>query len=225
MPKQRGERIIERTNHTPELYTVAFGSVIDRPEVRTILDVGAGDSTFAESRSPGQCVTRVDKDYGRSAPEGGDYISCDITSGIPRDPETFDTAISSFLMQHLTPDEQAAAIVEMLRVTKKYHGEYSGVIGLYPVFNPDSLHALIHEHGLGNEMRLERSKKLNDTIKLRKLECETLWIANARDPEQTVELATMIAKTGSFYRRRKLKDWPRQLGMRATNDPTSRVNV
>ncbi len=228
MSERSRSHLIERTNHTAVLYNEAFGRVINSPQVNSILDVGAGDSDFAQKRrdNNGQQVIRLDADYGRSAPQGDDWLS-DQAEKMSLADSTVDVAISAFMMQHLSAEEQAAAITEMLRVTKPHETGDTGLVGIFPVYRTKKLYDTIHRDSLHRELIPDlNDESFRGSIQLKKLQNPTLWIVNRpRTKEQIDHLVGSLVATQCFNRRRKMRDRARQIGMRAVGDPTRRVVI
>ncbi len=211
---------IERTNHSSQLYGAAFGRIIDQPTSQLIVDIAAGDADFADARAArGQRVIRVDRDYGRVAPKGTDWVADDARN-LSLDTATSDVTVSAFLMQHLSDEDQARAIAEMLRITKPYDGSAQGVVGLFPVYRPDRLQAALDAAHLDEDafIMFDDERFASTSIRDRKLAMPTLWIPNQGDPEMREKLIRTIAESGALSRRRTIADMARKAMMRANGD-------
>lgn len=200
-------RVIERTAHDYELYKAAFGQVIDNDQIETIADIGAGDADFAyRTGLEGKMVSRIDADYAKTPPEGGDWYPYDATdmSNVPDN--QYDAVISSFMMQHMSSLDQERAIEEMVRISKS--GESNkGLIGIFPVYKPKKLAHLLAESGFTDALEARVvgnwSRFSDSSIELRRLGYDTLWI-HKRDSltlERTHEIAQIVGESGALYRR------------------------
>ena len=222
---EKPKRIIERTNHTSGLYGAAFDRVLSNDNVHVVLDVAAGDSSFAQElkRHAGKRVIRVDRDYARQAPEGDDWLADDATALSLQD-KSVDVAVSAFMLQHLTPDEQRKAIAEMLRVARPYEDGAIGIIGLFPVYRPSKLQKSLEKSGFGGRVAMTTDYDAFERLPIAegKLEGPTFWIPNWQDAsrETQTELINAIVESGAFYRRTTLTDLARRVYMAHTGNPT-----
>lgn len=195
---------IERTNHSYELYKAAFGGVIRADAVTTIVDVGAGNSPFAEvySQRSGKRIVRVDPDYAVTPPTGKDWLA--NTGQDMKLPSGFsDATVSAFLMQHLNPDEQKAVAQEMLRVTTEFDGDTRGVVGIFPLYKPEKLARLLSREGFcdGSDFTIYSDEQaFNTSIETRKLILPTLWIPKKHTVDRQAILLETIARSGALCR-------------------------
>ncbi len=209
---------IERTSHTPGLYHAAFGQFISREIASSVLDVGAGDSNFAQTArdATGQRVARVDSDYATDPPDGIDWHGVDVRDLSHFYGDPFDVTISSFLMQHLSPEDQAKAIQEMVKVTMPSDGKI-GHIGIFPVYKPNSLRKLLSKNGFEDVALVFEANDTFDkgSILLRKLAYDTLWIQNNKHltPERREALASLIGQSDTLSRKATLRDLARRAFM------------
>lgn len=217
------KRLVERTHHSPYLYAAAFGRVVHSRGVETVVDVAAGDSEYAASRViSGQRVIRVDRDYGRVAPRGDDWLAASAEK-MPFEDGSVDAVISAFLMQHLSPEQQTKAISEMLRIAKPYRvGENRGFVGLYPVYDYRKMEDKLKRTGFWDQIGLATDFDAFDGMPLdeRRLKYPTLWIPKwqSMDADERQSLVRAAVESGAFYRRRTAADVARQLAMRAAGD-------
>ena len=212
------ERKIERTSRSAEFYRGVFGEFIAPGNVESILDVGAGDASFAEEVVPatGQRITRVDRDYADDPPTGQDWHVADARD-LSEFYDTFDVTISAFMMQHMSPDEQAVALREMIRTTKVCHAGpdgYAGHVGICPVYKPDRLRKQLSEAGFYLSTAVVDNISQEDIILDRKKASiySTLWIErdDGMTDDRAAELAEVVAGTGALSRRTTLRDLARR---------------
>ncbi len=218
--------LIERTDHTPHLYEAAFGHIVNQPSVDTVIDVAAGDSRFAIEKSArtGKRIIRVDSDYARVEPQGADWLPDDARH-LSLEDGVSDATISAFLMQHLSVVDQQQAIAEMLRVTKPFDGEASGVVGLFPVYNARRVQEALDAAGFDEQAFVMEDTEVFDsgTIAERKLTRPTLWIPNRGTPAEQAELIRAVTESGGLTRRKTVLDLARKARMRAAGD--SRIKL
>jgi len=225
---KKPKRIIERTDHSSGLYRAAFDRFIGQSEVSTILDVAAGDSPFAEDMvsHTGKRVIRIDRDYARHEPKGGDWEAGDATA-LPLEDDSVDVAISAFMMQHLTPDEQRRALAEMLRVVRPYTDGRVGAVGIFPLYKPKKLAELIQKNDLEGKLAITVDYDAFERLPIaeRKLEQPTLWIPNwqGASVEEQSRLIAAIVESNALYRRTTLRDIARRAVMAHTGNPTVRL--
>jgi len=222
---EKPKRIIERTDHSSGLYQAAFDRVIGQDDVHIILDVAAGDSPFAVevSRHTDKRVIRVDRDYARRAPEGDDWLAEDATD-LSFEDDSVDVAISAFMMQHLTPEEQQKVLTEMLRVVRPYTDGAVGVVGLFPVYKPSKLEDTLKKAGLSDKVAMSTDYEAFERLSIaeKKLEQPTLWIPNLSGMSDADKRALVgsIVESGAFYRRTTLADLARRAMIARTGDAT-----
>lgn len=209
---------IERTNHPTELYMAAFRGVIRADAVTTIVDVGAGNSPFAEvySQRSGKRIVRVDPDYAVTPPTGKDWLA--NTGQDMKLPSGFsDATVSAFLMQHLNPDEQKAVAQEMLRVTTEFDGDTRGVVGIFPLYKPEKLARLLSREGFcgGSDFAINSDEQAFNTtsIETRKLILPTLWIPKKHTVDRQAILLETIARSGALCRADTIADLARHVLM------------
>lgn len=129
---------IQRTNHTSFFLSKVYGEVLHG--LKNVADFGAGNSLFLphlQASGMVENITRIDSDYINLAPPQpgvGSVISGDARY-CPQIPnESHDATISSFLLQHLSSEDQYAVLKEMLRVTKSSECDTSGIVMIYPIY-------------------------------------------------------------------------------------------
>lgn len=223
---------IERTAKSATLYRKVFGEILDPKNATSILDVGAGDSPFAEKAATiGQTVIRVDSDYARRPPSGEGWVAANATD-LSAFEGQYDVSVSAFMMQHLSTDDQAAAIEGMIRATKKQPAEGSqleGVAAIYPVYKPAKLKKAIREnrlddfvfvHSTGLENTAEHVPISEDHLK----GLVTLYVVNdARLGNEDIRfIAELIADSDALYRRTTARDIARRVFMRSGVTKVSR---
>lgn len=212
------EKLIERTNHSDAIYEAAFGAVLNAPGIDVIADIGAGDSTFAASRKArDQTVIDVDKDYAVRPGRGELMVTSDATA-IALNDQSVDAAISCFLMQHLSPDQQIAALAEMIRITKKSEDEV-GFIGLYPVYADLRLERVLEPYraytGIAFAENEFSTRIARPGIAGHRLEYPTLWIKRTEDTDREGDsLIKAIVESGALNRSTTLMDVGRRALMR-----------
>lgn len=149
MKHEKDPSRVPRTANGYDLALAAFGPRMS--ESLSVADIGAGDSTVAEKLMSFGCdVVRYDAQYADNPPQGcAPYEAADVRDlrDLVAD-ETFDTTISSCMMQHLQHGngDASRAIQEMIRITKKQHADNtmtSGNIMIYPVWRPKKLELIL----------------------------------------------------------------------------------
>lgn len=150
-PKNSPNTRIERTNHTPYSLEKVYGERLHG--IDSLIGFGEGNSAYLPyllKKGNVTNETRLDADYGKRLPihpDIGEVLSADARycPEIPTD--RFDVAISSYLLQHLSSEDQVRAMAEMLRVTRPNRGidDKGGIIMIYPVFRPAQLMAILAE--------------------------------------------------------------------------------
>lgn len=221
------ESLIPRTDHSAELYREAFSSELIGA-VKSIADIGAGDSDFHASVLPNQTVLRIDRDYAQLAPVGGNYLAADATdmSSVPS--ESVDMTVSAFMFQHLPKKSGAVAqaLREMVRITRPAVANAragKGYIQVYPVYRPEKVWSLLEKYpelrghaGLSpaaDEDKLTERGFPGDTLMIRKDE--------GLDEDALDRFAEALDKTDALRRRTP------HLGAlgRMMIDGTNRINV
>ncbi|HCR55883.1 TPA: hypothetical protein DIV49_02825 [Candidatus Saccharibacteria bacterium] len=220
------DRIIERTDHSWANLNAAFGAVLEEHPSARVLDVGAGDSDFAEvSIDGGRSVARLDPDYATNPPAGQDW-HVGSAEAIPFPDKSFDAVISAFLMQHLSPEQQAEAIREMIRVTVPHSEESLGAVGIYPVYQESKLDRQLARDGLSHmvvqRLNYEAFERLPIGVKRK---YPTIWIPHTTllDGDTIDRLSRSIAESGALNRRQNLRDIGRRMVMRSQQTNISHV--
>ncbi len=118
------------TDRGIEHYEAVFGKEAVSGKGLT-LDLAAGFSSFAEEINDDKTkVVRLDATYGEERPDNPRGAVAGLVQSIPFENDTFDRVISSFMMQHLKPEDMAGALREMIRVTKP-----GGDVMVFPLMN------------------------------------------------------------------------------------------
>lgn len=128
-----------RTNHSNSLHIGAFGERLEVADI--VLDVGAGDSEFAECRRRiARRVISLDPQYAIEAPANSkDAVAGDGRS-LPLRDEVVDATISMLMMRQLPhgSGDISSAIGEMIRVTKSFSSYgHAGTVSIFPVYHPE----------------------------------------------------------------------------------------
>lgn len=213
------QKKIERTNKSAAFYRRVFGEVIASDNVQTILDVGAGDSDFAESVvQQGKSVERIDFDYATNPPVGENWEAADATDlGDFRG--KYDVVVSSFMMQHLDQKDQAKALQEMIGATVNNEG-YRGVTAVYPVYKGNKLREQLEKAGF-SDVAIVADTGANSAVELSLQEehlavYSTLYIVNNKelDDERKKTLTELIATSNALTRRKTMRDMARRAFMK-----------
>jgi len=111
---------IARThNRGIEDYQRYFGNEVGKAH-ELILDIGAGDSPFAEQvkNSPDHQATviRLDPGYGHDSPTNTEHSVAAFGEALPFKNGSFERITSSFMFQHLEPDRAGLVSEEIMRV-------------------------------------------------------------------------------------------------------------
>ncbi len=118
-----------RTNRGVKHYKAVFGPEL-AAKSGAILDVAAGDSDFAEVlHKDGKRVVRLDANYAEDLPEYDVDAVAGLAEHMPFDDGEFSEVLSSYLMEHVNPEDVITVLREMLRVT-----EPGGVVRIYPCY-------------------------------------------------------------------------------------------
>jgi ubiquinone/menaquinone biosynthesis C-methylase UbiE len=115
------QTVIRSDNRHLSAYQKFFGSEIGKGN-ELILDMGAGDSHFAQeiqdSQEHNARVIRLDADYANNPPaDSRDTVAASATQ-LPFNDNTFDKVVSSWMMLHIPRAVGQEALKETLRVTK-----------------------------------------------------------------------------------------------------------
>lgn len=110
-----------RSGRDSRLYNEKFGYTPSNLADKTILDVGSGDSNFAETaRDAGARVVRLDADYRNVPPRDPHNAIGGLAQELPFQDEAFDEVVSYGSFLWVRGDEGLnAAVGEALRVTKE----------------------------------------------------------------------------------------------------------
>ncbi|MEO7905283.1 MAG: class I SAM-dependent methyltransferase [Candidatus Saccharimonadales bacterium] len=221
--------IIERTKHGVQLLQGAFDAVLNRPDVAVVLDVGAGDTEYADFRQKNynQDVVRADPDYAYDPPEGESMFvndsACDLSSF---EADTFGAVISSFMMQHLSKDDQRAALYEMIRVAAGEQDGQFGYIGIYPVYDERKMQNVLRPLDVdAGVVAYDNQYAAKGAIAVKALEFPTLWIKKSPDltPEIQAVMVDAIVQSGALDRRKGISDRRRRKAM--VQSGSNRVEV
>jgi SAM-dependent methyltransferase len=219
-----------RTDHGYGSYEGAFGDIIG--DARTIADVGAGDGTFAkEAAWRGKDVLRIDPTYAAQPPQGGNYLAADARdmSEVPDD--SFEVAVSAYVLQHIEHGNGDAANVvkEMVRITERtdrVNGD-KGYVAIFPVWRPERLREQL---ALGNFSDVAavgflggRGAEDTDAHPVGRLErrnLPTLVIRKtaALTDERLGELADAIERSRGLTKKRTLGDMARKAIISTTGE-------
>jgi len=129
----KGLESVRRTARNFQHYVTVFGYGEDGTRLAglDVLDVGAGDSDFAqtvnESETIGGLVTRVDPKYKEQPPLYGELAEAAFVQNLPFPDDSFDEVISSWALFYLTEGSREA-FREMLRVVRP-----GGKVKIFPV--------------------------------------------------------------------------------------------
>ncbi|MFZ2544781.1 MAG: class I SAM-dependent methyltransferase [Candidatus Saccharimonadales bacterium] len=217
------QRKIERTGRSVAFYKKVFGDVIAPENTKTILDVGAGDSSFANNvRQLGQSVTRVDMDYINDPPEGTNWIPADATN-LEAFRSQYDVVISVFMMQHLNREDQSKALENMIEATVERNDDsfgYQGVVGIYPVYKSEKLRALIDSSGFyGRAVVVDTAAPSMVQLSIKEqanAAYSTLLIVNddTMNESRKRDLAMIVASSDALTRRTTISDIARRAFMK-----------
>lgn len=115
------ENVVRSRNRDLVQYKLFFGEEIGKLDER-ILDLGAGDSKFAEeidqSSEHAAKVTKVDLDYLFTPPQNHERAVAASAASLPFVDNSFDTVVSSWMFLHLPREVSKSALNETLRVVK-----------------------------------------------------------------------------------------------------------
>lgn len=121
-----------RTNRDASAYEKYFGFTLESLRGQRILDVGAGDSTFAQqARVHGAHVVRVDPKYSENPPPRKDNAVCAVAQSLPFG-KIFDITLASFSLYWVNTG-LSDALLEMIRVTRG-----GGEVNIFPVMQVGS---------------------------------------------------------------------------------------
>ena len=217
--------LIERTNHTAGQYRAVFGNILKYPEAHRILDVGAGDSRFAQETADRE-VIRLDPDYAINPPEGDNWLAA-RGDAIPLKDQSIDATFSYCLMQHLSDEEQSATMREMVRVTKKSSPSDVGTISIFPVYKSGALRKVLQGEEFSSVATLTADWDAIDHLpKQQQLMYETLTILNtdALEGEKLEGLIAAVVESGALRRRTTGRDLARRAFMKARGTNIAKVN-
>ena len=158
-----------RTGRSIEMYRKYFGIWPEQMRGMNVLDVGAGDSNFADVANLfGANVTRLDARYSQTLPIGSSPAVTAIAQAMPFADNTFDLTVASFSLYWVATCLDKS-ITEMVRVTKE-----NGHAMIFPVLPNGSDNSLrkiskaIKIHNPESAMAKTISIKKNPTYSLEK---------------------------------------------------------
>ncbi len=133
-----------------------YGNGNEQLEGKRILDLGAGDSTFATSVRGVADVVRLDPNYFERVPEDAQRVVAGIGQALPFPTGFFDESITSFTIFHMPYG--GLTLSEMLRVTR-----VGGTAKVNPIFSgrrrfyqsPESLNVRIYRPSWRDHLTLE----------------------------------------------------------------------
>lgn len=116
-----------RTDRTVNAYCKYFGFQPEELRGMNILDIGAGDSNFADTvNSTGANVVRLDAKYSEKPPCGNADAVTGIVQALPFKSGSFDLALASFSLYWVATDVDKA-LLEMIRIVRD-----NGLIKIFP---------------------------------------------------------------------------------------------
>lgn len=200
-------REVIRTDRSHSNYEKVFGKEITKP-MGMILDLGAGDSNFADfvNEEEGDLkVVRCDFGYSENPPKNKKGAVAGLAQELPFKDGSFEKVVSSCLMEHIREVDAPKVLAEMLRVTQN-----DGEILIFP-----SYQSLKGKYSFARREIV--AKNLLDRIKLKLAHQPTLiitkdsslseeeWQKAVEDIVRSVRLPKIIENIERIYMKIRLQ--------------------
>jgi SAM-dependent methyltransferase len=141
---------VPRTARDAAAYYSQFGADTFAAGCGRVLDVGAGDSSFARQLSDeGVGVVRTDVCYGGDPPDLGPGAVAALGQRLPFADNSFERVVASWVTPHIPAEDLPALLTELVRVTAP-----GGRVLVYPLFHV--ARHLVNEHSFVYEKRFDR---------------------------------------------------------------------
>lgn len=130
-PKKSKEVIVPRTNREKEYYYRVFNLDDEGLKDKNVLDVGAGDSNFAQEVAHlTNVIVQLDAQYERRGPAEQEEAVTGMIQALPFKDASFDLIVASYSVMWIPDHELEISLTEMLRVVRT-----GGTIKIHPTYN------------------------------------------------------------------------------------------
>ncbi len=185
-----------RTSRGIDQYRITF-DLDHLTDKHVVLDVGAGDSEFAEKMRKRKIrVVRLDPDYLSYPPRDKKDTVVGIVQELPFRDDTFDEVLASWSMYYVKTGTKVA-LAELLRVTKP-----GGRVQISP--------GVIKDEGDSTQLP---NVALRD-VAIAETETVIITKPHGSTPEEIAALVDQLDKTFSFYNEEVCEKWSNKLVQR-----------